>query len=270
MLYERDYRILNEIEKKQLFDADEYLKKNKGKNGVIPSNILNKYHELKPEASYFFQSLFPNNHLFTGSLEDKEKLKQTELEFETLINTNPSERKILNFINQNRYYNLIGSIFHSGFDFGHHDSYLFKEFEFPSTYKADYLLIGKNSHGYHFIFIELENPTGSITNKDGGFGTTIRKGIKQVENWDKWIEGHFNSLSLIFEKLKNELIVLPNEFRTLNKTRLNYVVVSGRRKDFNDNTYEEKRRLSRNKNITLLHYDNILDSYKTFYSTNNY
>lgn len=65
-------------------------------------------------------------------------------------------------------------------------------------------------------------------------------------------------------------IELPNEFRTLNKTRLNYVVVCGRRTDFNDNTYDEKRRLLRSKNINLLHYDNLIDSYRIFYSTNNY
>lgn len=270
MLYERDYRFLNSVEEIQLAKAEEYLKKNKGKSGEISPAVLFKYHELKPKASYFHQSLFPNNYLSTDSLKDKGELKIIELEFETLLNSNPSERQILNFINQNKYYNLIASIFHSGFTFGHHGSYLFKEFEFPSTYKADYLLVGKNSHGYHFIFIELENPSGSITNKDGEFGTTIRKGIKQVEDWDKWLEGHFNSLSLIFEKLKSSFIELPNEFRTLNKTRLNYVVICGRRKDFNDNTYEEKRRLLRNKNINLLHYDNLIDSYRTFYSTNNF
>ena len=181
-----------------------------------------------------------------------------------------SERKILNFINENKYYNLIASLFHTGYTFGHHDAYLFKEFEFPSTYKADYLLIGKNSHGYHFIFVELENPSGSITTKNGGFGSTIRKGIKQVREWDKWIEGNFHSLSLIFDKYKNKRIELPKEFRSLNKTRINYVVIAGRRDDFNDETYEEKRRLFRSENIQLLHYDNLIDSFKKLQATRNY
>lgn len=270
MLYERDYTSLFDQEKTQLEKAEKYLETSKGKSNIITTEAFMKYHDLKPEASYFYQSLFPNNFLSIKSLENKDELKRIEVEFETLLNSNPSERTILNFINQNRYFNLIASLFHSGFTFGHHDAYLFKEFELPATYKADYLLVGKNSHGYHFVFVELENPTGSITNKDGGFGTTIRKGIKQVEDWDKWLEGNFNSLYLVFEKLKSNRIELPNEFRTLNKTRLNYVVVCGRRADFNDNTYDEKRRLLRSKNINLLHYDNLIDSYRTFYSTYNY
>lgn len=270
MLYERDYTNLFESERIQLEKAERFLEKKKGKSNAITPDAFIKYHELRPEASYFYQSLFPNNFLSTKSIKDKIKLKQIEDEFEKLLNSNPSERMILNFINQNRYFNLIASLFHSGFTFGHHDAYLFKEFEFPATYKADYLLVGKNSHGYHFIFVELESPTGSITNKDGRFGTTIRKGIKQVEDWDKWLEGNFNSLYLVFEKLKNNRTELPDEFRTLNKTRLNYVVICGRRADFNDNTYDEKRRLLRSKNINLLHYDNLIDSYRTFYSTYNY
>lgn len=270
MLYERNYRTLTEHETKDLEKAETYLQKNKGKFGEISPIVLHKYHELRPYASYFHKSLFPNNYLSLQDLENKGELKRIENEFKVLLETNPNERQILNFINQNRYYNLIASIYHCGFTFGHHDAYLFKEFEFPSTYKADYLLVGKNSHGYHFVFVELENPSGSITNNDGNFGTTIRKGIKQVEDWDKWLEGNFHSLSLIFEKLKSNLIELPKEFRTLDKTRLNYVVVCGRRTDFTEDTYAEKRRLLRTKNIHLLHYDNIIDSYNSFYATNNY
>jgi len=270
MLYDRDYRYLNEIESTQLAKSEEYLKNiQKKKGGFSPSELIT-YHALRPEASYNYESLFPNNYLSTSNLKNKEELQRIEKEFVELVNSSSNERQTLNFINQNRYYNLIAAIFHSGFTFGHHDAYLFKEFEFPATYKADYLLVGKYSHGFHFIFIELENVTGSITNKNGEFGTTIRKGIKQVEDWDKWLEGNFSSLSLIFEKLKSNLVELSSEFRTLNKTRLNYVVVCGRRKDFNENTYEEKRRLLLNKNIHLLHYDNLIDSYRTFYSTDNY
>jgi hypothetical protein len=170
----------------------------------------------------------------------------------------------------NLYYNLIASLFHAGYTFGHHDAYLFKEFEFPSTFKADYLLIGKNSHGYHFIFIELENPTGSITAKNGEFGQTIRKGIKQVQSWDKWIEGNFHTLNLVFEKYRNKKIELPNEFRVLNKTRINYVVIAGRRSDFSENTYDEKRKLLRSENIQVIHYDNLIDFFNKFQTINNY
>jgi hypothetical protein len=45
-------------------------------------------------------------------------------------------------------------------------------------------LVGKNSSGYEFIFVKLESPYGQIVTKDGDFGNVIRKGIKQVMDWD--------------------------------------------------------------------------------------
>lgn len=269
MLYDRDFNILSESEIEEYEIAKAYYEKYRNKLGVSPK-VHVKYRQMRPEASYFFESLFPNNYLSTYSLSDNVELKRTEEEFKGLIDSSPSERQILNFINSNRYYNLIASIFHGNYTFGHHEAYLFKEFEITSTYKADYLLVGKNSHGYHFVFIELENPDGSITNSDGSFGSTLRKGIKQVEDWDRWIESNFYSLQLIFEKYKKKGVVLPDEFRSLNKSRLNYVVVAGRRKHFNEYTYEEKRRLLRSRFIDVLHYDNLIDYYSTFYSTKRY
>jgi hypothetical protein len=270
MLYDRDYNTLTEDETAKLGEAEGYKRNNLGKLGEISSEVLYKYHDLKPQAAYHYESLFPNNYLYIDSLADKAKLRKIEAEFKTLLESDISERNILYFINENKYYNLIASLFHAGYTFGHHDAYLFKEFEFPTTYKADYLLIGKNSHGYHFLFVELENPTGSITTKDGAFGQIIRKGIKQVRDWDKWIEGNFHSLGLTFNKYKNQRIELPKEFRTLNKTRISYVVIAGRRADFNEETYDEKRNLYRNENIQVLHYDNLIDLFNVFQTTNNY
>ncbi|KYG74934.1 uncharacterized protein DUF4263 [Roseivirga ehrenbergii] len=270
MLYDRDFNILTENETALSAKAENYKRNNLGKLGELTPKVISKYHEIKPQAMYHYESLFPNNYLHPDSLDDKNELRKIEQEFKNLLNSDISERKILNYINENKHYNLIASLFHAGYTFGHHGAYLFKEFEFPTTYKADYLLVGKNSNGYHFLFIELENPTGSITTNDGAFGLTIRKGIKQVKSWDKWIESNFHSLVLTFEKYRNPRIDLPNEFRALNKTRISYAVIAGRRADFNDNTYDEKRNLFRKENIQVLHYDNLIDSFHLFQTTNNY
>lgn len=271
MLYERNYNVLTKGEIISLEEIEKFKKDNTTcPLGVTPIDVLKKYHEKKPIAAYHYESLFPNNYLFPGNLANKSYLNKIGNEFNDLLRTELSERNILNFINENKYYDLIASLFHAGYTFGHHDAYLFKEFELPSTYKADYLLIGKNSHGYNFLFIELENPTGSITTKDGEFGHTIRKGIKQVRDWNKWLEGNFHTLSLILNKNKNPRKELPNEFRTLNKSRMNYLVIAGRRIDFNENTYDLKRKLMRSEQINLLHYDNLLDSFDHLKSTNNY
>ncbi|WP_159523877.1 Shedu anti-phage system protein SduA domain-containing protein [Sunxiuqinia indica] len=269
MLYERDYNILTEEEKERIEEAELHKSKTYPKLDGWSTEDFFKYHELLPQSSYFYNSLFPNNLLQIDSLKNNELNKNIEQNFVELINGEITERDILNFINNNRYYNLIGAIF-QWFQFGHHKAYLFKEFEFPTTYKADYLLVGRNSGGYHFVFIELENPYGQITQKDGELGTTFRKGIKQVNDWDSWIESNFSSLRLSFEKFKSPRKELSKEFLLLDKSRLNYVVIAGRRSDFNDKTYEIKRKYLKNNNIHIMHYDNLIDAYKNLIREKNY
>lgn len=66
-----------------------------------------------------------------------------------------------------------------------HEAYLFPEFQLGNLYKADYLLMGKSSVGFEFIFIELESPYGKITLNDGQLGAEFRDGISQLEDWKR-------------------------------------------------------------------------------------
>ena len=47
------------------------------------------------------------------------------------------------------------------------------------------------------------------------------------------------------------------EFFELEKSRIHYVVIAGRRSDYKEKTYELRRRLLKSNNILLLHYDNL-------------
>lgn len=269
MLYDRDYHILTDEERIRLEQAESFKEKSYLLTDGWTTEELFKYHEILPEAARYYNSLFPNNLLNPDTLKETIINKKIETEFQMLLDSDITERDILNFINVNKYYNLIGSIF-QWYTFGHHIAYLFKEFEFPSTHKADYLLIGRSSGGYSFVFIELENPYGQITQKNGEFGDTFRKGIKQAEDWDSWLESNFSSLSLIFEKYKNPRIDLPKEFHKLDKSRLNYVVVAGRRNDFSEKTYEIGRKFHKRNNIRIMHYDNLIDAFKELIKHRNY
>lgn len=271
MLYDRDYKILTDEEKKNWKMAEVFFEKSKGSKGEVQASNLVKYYDILPVAALHYKQLFPNNYLNTDNLNDKIKLKSIIGEFKSLLDKNTTEREILNFINSNRAYYIIASVF-VGFHytFGHHNAFAFKEFELPPNYKVDYLLVGKNSGGYEFIFIELENSFGKITNSDGEFGNTIRKGIKQVSDWDSWLEGNYPALKLVYDRYKGSLEELPREFYELDKSRIHYVVVAGRRKDFNKKTYHLKRKLLKSNNILLLHYDNLLDSSDFLLKADNY
>lgn len=272
MLYERDYRILTDEERVIWEKVENTFSKAKIKNhNLIKPEVSAKYYQDIPTAALHYKQLFPNNYLNTDELESKENLKKTIKEFRLLLDSNPSERIILNFIREQKAYFIIASIlkgFH--YRFGHHNAFAFKEFELPPNHLVDYLLVGKNSGGYEFVFVELENPTGQITNNNGEFGVTIRKGIKQIGDWDNWLESSYSSLRLVYDKYIGSMEQLPREFYELDKSRLHYAVIAGRRKDFTKKTYQLKRRLLKSSNILLLHYDNLFDSVDLLLAAGNY
>jgi len=179
-----------------------------------------------------------------------------------LENKDITENDIINFIKNNKAYFIIGYILKSNYNFGHHDAFVIPEFMLGNSYKVDYLLIGKNSGGYEFVFMELENPYGIITLKSGYLGNTFMKGIRQVKDWNEWLEANYSSLRETFLKYKHPNMQLPNEFLILDKSRIHYAVVAGRRCDFNEKTYKIKRDYKIEQNITLLYYDNLYDSAK--------
>jgi hypothetical protein len=273
MLYDRDYRILTNEEKCSWEKLENALYKIKAKKGgLISPETLNKYHQNIPVAAYYYQQLFPNHYLDTDELKNKDRLITIMEGFKKILESEATERDILNFINRKKAYFIIASIL-KGFHycFGHHKAFAFKEFELPTNHVVDYLLIGKNSGGYEFIFVELENPFGQVTTSDGEFGVTIRKGLKQVNDWDCWLENNYHSLKQLYDKyLGKHITDLPREFYELDKSRLHYAVVAGRRKDFSKKTYQLKRRLLKTNNILLLHYDNLIDSTDLLLKGGNY
>ena len=271
MLYERNYKLLTDEENETWKKVEAVFAKSKGPMGEIYPDKLIEYYKNLPIAALHFKQLFPNNYLNSDDLRDKVKLKSVVAEFKLLLDKPGTEREILNFINSKNAYYIIASIF-KGFHytFRHHKAFAFKEFELPPNYKVDYLLVGKSSGGYEFIFIELENSFGQITNSDGEFGTTIRKGIKQINDWDSWLEGNYPTLKLAYDRHIGTMEELPREFFELDKSRIHYVVVAGRRENFTKKTYQLKRKLLKSSNILLLHYDNLLDSVDFLLESGNY
>lgn len=255
-LYDRDFNFISEDEKLIWEEL-----KNQEKvfiNGQL-SNIRKSLYRKYPIAVRHFLSLFPNNFLDSVELTENAEYLVGKLEkFRLLLNNSAEERSILNFIKIENAYFIIGSILRN-YRFGHHALYIFPEFMLPPNFKVDYLIVGRNSDGHHFVFVELENPNGNITNSDGSFGKTIRNGIKQVDDWELWLEANFSTLRLVFEQALGKNEPLPKEFTVFDKTRIHFVVVAGRREHFTDKTYRLQRSHSEQRKLLVLHYDNILD-----------
>ena len=256
-LYERDYTTLtNEeeetwrtVREKEVVGGDEEF--------FITCSRYREY----PKAARHFESIFPNNFLDTIELEDKEHLSKQLQEFKDLLDSRQvSERKILNFIRSKRAYFLVASLLRQYYShFGHHGAYIFPEFQLGNSYKADYLLVGLGSGGWEFVFVELEAPNGKVTLKDGDFGDTFRKGLKQINDWEKWLEANYSFLEETYSKSKKEGATLPKEFTKLDTSRLHFAVVAGRRQDFKESTYQKRRKTIKD-NVCVLHYDNLVNA----------
>ena len=263
----RDYMVLSEPEKKEWKKLQQEEIVDSLGTLEIRKSLFSKY----PKGVRHFISMFPNHYLDTIELQDTESLDKKNNEFSNLLNKSSlSERAILNFINQNSYFFIIGSLLKKYFNFGHHEACVFREFPLGTSHKADYLLIGRNSDGWHFVFVELETPCGRITLADGALGEAFRKGKSQVDDWNHWLEKNFNSLQEYFSKHTKRDKQLPEEFCNLDKSRINYVVIAGRRSNFLDKTYRIQREAIRNEQVHLIHYDNVVDAINELRESSTY
>lgn len=125
------------------------------------------------------------------------------------------------------------------YNFGYHDAHIFPEFTI-GKYIADYLLVGKASGGYEFVFVELEHPNSRTTLKSGHEGEAFRKGTYQIYDWIAEIEANFSaSLATIIKY--SDKPSLPKEFSEYDSSRFHYAVVAGLREDYNETTYRNRR-----------------------------
>jgi len=268
-LYKTDFNIISEEDK---IAWEELQAKEIVYHDGKPTTIRKSHYHDYPKSARHFISLFPNNFIDAVDLtKSAEQLKVTLSDFETLLNNSETtERNILNFIRDNDAYFIIGSLLKNNYPFGHHALFLFPEFELSPNYKADYLLVGENSDGHHFVFVELENPYNSITVQDGTYGTTIRKGIKQIDDWEIWLEENFSHLRPEFEKALSKTKQLPREFTVFDKTRIHFVVVAGRRNDYSEKTYRQRRSNFEQRKLLVVHYDNLIDHANEKIGTSTY
>lgn len=256
VLYDRDYML--EPTPEEMRQYEEVRKQEVPTNGRKLGKI-NLYPQY-PEAVRHYQSLFPNNHMDLIDTKNNPNFETLNQGFFDLLNSpNVHEQLILNYIKDNKAFYIPMSILNAGgFLIGNHESYLFPEFSLGQSYRADYLLVGKSSGGYEFVFVEFENPNKNIVLQDGGLGTTFRKGIDQVKSWSRWLEGHYSALQEFWQR--NTLKPLPNEFITYKSAVMYFVVVAGRRGDFKTKTYDLRREYKREQHIMLLHYDNLYEA----------
>lgn len=269
MILKRDYLNLNEEELKVYKNYKFENRTHDGNRNLLMPKRWSP-DDIRPNFVYKHDSLFPNHDISYSDIEeDKTWFEKNLLGFKKVLNEDgTTERDLLNYIRDNKGAFLISSILRHT-DFGHHERFVFPEFFLADHYKVDFLIIGRASGGYRFLFVELENPYGQITTDKGEFSVVINKGLKQVRDWKRWIPNNFKAIQQTLKKYKGPNQEFSKEFYELDIDRFYYMVIAGRRKDYKDLTNQIRRELSKNgEGIKLLHYDNLTDAAEKIIGSN--
>jgi len=233
----------------------------------VKKNLFREY----PKAARHFEQLFPNHYLDIEDLKNEKFLNKKIENLEKILNDHKcQERDIMRHIKETNSYFAIASVLHRYYTFGHHATHIFPEFSLGTSFRADYLLLGQNSSGWHLVFVELESVFGQITKANGSFGISIRKGIEQVEEWSSWLDKNYAYLRNEFTKHLPDKKQLPDELTQYDSTRIHFLVIAGRREDFSDTTYKKGRIIIRGQKIGVVHYDNILDTARSVVGRHTY
>lgn len=105
-----------------------------------------------------------------------------------ILNQARKENDIQKYIKDNRKWFIPASLFEA-YDFGHHEAYIVPEQALGAEYRADYMLVGKNSLGYHIVFVEFEDVNVPFKARWSNMESKyVRNGLTQIRDWKRWMD----------------------------------------------------------------------------------
>lgn len=194
-----------------------------------------------PQNFYVYEK--DKYHLLDCKRESKDLLE--------IINSANKESDVQSYIKGNKKWFIPLSIL-KAYDFGHHFSCVVPEYNLGAEYRLDYLLIGKNSLGYQFVFVEFEDVNVDYRLKTvNAESDKVRKGLNQIRDWKRWInqnKDYFLSADGIREFSNN---VFPWGFH--------YALVVGRRDKMDEMSNQLRGELQSEVGVTIMSYDRLVD-----------
>lgn len=251
-LYSRDYSKPENPEEKAALEQEIEFEEKKGIKNPSESP---RFSHPNPEVRNFLwhnRSLFPNNHLNPFELEDADPKKITS-EYIAVLDEAKNESAIQEYIYKGRKWYIPGALF-KDYNFGHHSAYLFPEQKLGGEYKADYMLLGENSDGYHIVLAELENVNVDYLQQyQLGETKSVRKGLNQIRTWKLWLDDN-REYFLRSTGLKEKNIDVPT-------SRIHYALIVGRRSRMTDKAKEIRSQTAFEiPNLKILTYDRLADN----------
>ena len=180
--------------------------------------------------------------------------KEAEL-FSNVINKSSKENDIQQYIKNNKKWFIPASL-SKDYDFGHHSAYLTSEQALGAEYRADYMLLGQNSLGYHLVLVEFENANVDYVLKTSNCESEyVRKGLTQIRDWMRWMD---NNRQYFFDSCGISQIG-----KSIPSWGINYCLVVSRRERMSERANQLRRQSQQEiHRLRIVTYDRLVDNTK--------
>jgi len=172
-------------------------------------------------------------------LSSAEEIKCLADKLENLINSAKDERSLQTFFEHNP--GLLVQLLRGG-----HGRWVFPQPKLGSEYVPDFALCEKDSAGYHWYLVELENPNFHVLTSRGQPTAKFIHAIDQINNWRIWLRSNcqYAQSELGYRDIDGEF---------------NAIIVMGRRTDRTLRDQKRYRELVQVARAEVMSYDRLLD-----------
>ena len=179
--------------------------------------------------------------------------------FLNVLDNAKKESDVQRYIKNNKKWFIPGSIL-KNYDFGHHEAYLLSEPALGKEYRADYMLLGRNSIGYHIVLVEFEDVNIdyvlSVRNTES---ESVRNGLTQIQDWKRWMD---NNREYFIRSTG-----LTDISGNIPSWGIFYCLVVGRRDRVNETANLMRgQRIRETPGLKIITYDRLIDNMKALYN----
>lgn len=157
---------------------------------------------------------------------------------EAVIDAAEDERPIQEFLKENPV--VLAQVLQGG-----HGRWVFHKPKLGSEHIPDFMLCEKDSGGYHWWVVEIENPNHKVLKQNGEPTAELTHALQQVSDWRIWLRKNCQ-----YAQTQLGFVHLDAEFKG--------IVVVGRRSGLNQRYQERYRELSGEK-VEVMSYDRLID-----------
>jgi len=186
------------------------------------------------------------------------EIAEVEKEFLTLIGEKHPEQTYQSFIEQNTV--LVPREFVQ--NHGIHFDLVFRKISLAKDYAPDFFYISKSSADWNLILIEIEKPHSRyFKEKSNHLHPDFLAGLDQIAKWRAWFDNAANMAGFIDGTVAP--VRVPEGMR-LNKCYVKYVLVHGRRAEFEGNATRRSLIKAREADdFKIISFDSLLEALHT-------